>query len=525
MKRISIIFVLVAAFVASAFVPAMGQGNGAGTVTNGTAAAGVTQAAKTNNTAAQGGVTVPQSGTPSTVKDKATALHNGIFSNCSFGYYAMYSDGEVIGGLNEHHRLGPASNMKAITTALALEKLGLDYKWATTLSYSGTITADGVLEGDLYIIGGGDPTLGADHKPVSGQQAAQDIFTRWKTMLQSAGITRISGGIYGDGSWMDGQREEPSWLYEDLGTYYGVQVSGLNFFENRQNFTVKAGAAEGDSLNITTLYPDAPWMQWDWQCLTGAPKTGDKLYMYQNYGTTTGTLTGTFGADSKPKTLMCRNNYPERTLAHEFKLFLEEAGIEVEGEAGAADILDRYACEQVTALRDSLTVIGLTHSRSLKEVLDKTNKESDNFYAEMLMRTMGKEARGTARIAESRSAMTDVFKKIYPGYPTRELDIRDGSGLSCQNQVSPFVLCNFLQRMTARPTYDVFRGSLVKNGSRVWLKTGSMRGCRTLCGYILPSTPYGRTIVFSIMVNHCDMGIYSIEKHERTIIDELSRLN
>lgn len=462
--------------------------------------------------------------TKQAVQAKVEQLADKTFANCSFGCYAIYDNGEVIIARNEHHRLNPASNMKVITTACALTTLGPDYRWTTHLAYSGIIDETGTLNGDLYIIGGGDPTLAAENKPVSAEDRAKENFAQWKALLDKAGIREINGSILTDSSWMDGEREEPSWLIEDVGTYYGVQVSGLNFHENRQNFKVTAGAGVGDKLSITPLYPHTPWMQWEYDCSTGEAKTGDLLFLYQNYGTFKGVITGTYGVDGKGKTLMCRNNYPELTAAYEFYLYLQSVGLPV-----AVDPSSKADCEAATSRKpaesDTLTTLGEVKSLRLKDVVDKTNKDSDNFYAEMLLRTMGKEHGGSACIKASREAMTAAVRSIYPGYPAAEIAIRDGSGLSCQNQISPYFLGNFLRQMTLNPQWENFRASLVKANPRVWLKTGSMQGCRTLCGYILPSSPQGRTIIFSIMVGHSSMGVYSIDRQERSLIEALEKLN
>lgn len=462
------------------------------------------------------------------VQTKVEQLAGKTFANCSFGCYAIYDNGEVIVARGEHHRLNPASNMKVITTACALTTLGPDYRWTTRLAYSGTIDETGTLNGDLYIIGGGDPTLAAENKPVSAEDRAKESFAQWKTLLDKAGIRKINGSILTDSSWMDGEREEPSWLIEDVGTYYGAQVSGLNFHENRQNFKVTAGAGVGDKLSITPLYPHTPWMQWEYGCSTGEAKTGDKLFLYQNYGTFKGVITGTYGVDGKGKALMCRNNYPELTAAYEFYVYLQNVGLPV-----AVDPSSKADCEAAAshklaenaASANNLIPLGEVKSLRLKDVVDKTNKDSDNFYAEMLLRTMGKENGGSACIKASREAMGTAVRGIYPGYPATEIAIRDGSGLSCQNQISPYFLGNFLRQMTLNPQWENFRASLVKANPRVWLKTGSMQGCRTLCGYILPSSPQGRTIIFSIMVGHSSMGVYSIDRQERSLIEALEKLN
>ena len=115
---------------------------------------------------------------------------------------------------NEDTRLAPASNTKLVTTGCALHAFGADYRFRTGLGYTGRI-CDGTLEGDLYIIGGGDPTIGSAD---SIAYKADALFWKWKTLLRQAGIERIHGRIIGDGTALEGHLEHPSWGYDDMGT-------------------------------------------------------------------------------------------------------------------------------------------------------------------------------------------------------------------------------------------------------------------------------------------------------------------
>ena len=120
----------------------------------------------------------------------------------SWGIYAKDASGKVLARHNEGMRLMPASNRKLITTGVALHALGPDFRFRTGLAYTGTLWADGTLEGDVYILGGGDPTIGTQDTTIALK--ADALFWKWKTMLREKGIQRIHGRIIGDGSSMEG---------------------------------------------------------------------------------------------------------------------------------------------------------------------------------------------------------------------------------------------------------------------------------------------------------------------------------
>lgn len=449
------------------------------------------------------------------------SLNTGVFSGASFGVCAQWDNGENIVGLGKNRKLNPASTMKAVTTGAALMQMGADYQWETNIVHTGRISK-GVLDGDLYIVGGGDPMLGsndADAEPI-GQ-----TFGKWLKFLQDKGITEISGDIVGDGSWIEGMREHPSWSYDDIGTYYGTCVSGLNFYENMQQFSVSTtGMAQGQAPVISPSYPDTPWMEWSYDCTAGAEGSGDKLYLYTSDLGTRGVMRGTYGAGKEGK-IHCRNNYPERSLAHEFGKYLEQNGIKVKGSAvGISDARDSRSARNMAG---QLFMLGSTLSPALSTVISRTNKDSNNMYAELLMRTIGFEAGGSTEIKAAARAMEGVISgRIGPIITAQDVIIRDGSGLSMQDRLTPEWMCDFLREMKNNcADFDTYLNSLVKYSSRCYLKTGSFTGCRCLCGYILPSRAEGKTIVFSIMVNNSELGISAIDREEKLLLDQLARLN
>lgn len=463
-------------------------------------------------------------------------LEYGIFSDCQFSMMAMWEDGQEIAGLNVDRKMSPASNLKAITTGTALCALGEDFKWPTQIAYSGNVSSEGVLDGNLYIIGGGDPLMGSK---VKGTLAIEHDFAQWLQLLRREGIVRINGHVIGDGSRLEGMREDPSWQYGDLGTYYGTCLSALNFYENRQDFIAVPGACAGDGVNITASYPETPWMKWDFsECHTGEKGTGDKLYLYLTDGGRSGVMRGTLSVDRGKKTVMCRNHFPEYTLANEFCKYLEARNISVEkgpaglpfqpvGSVARGDVrADVGGVARGDARADALKYIGTTWSIPLSFIVKHTNEVSDNLCAELMFRTMGRHLEGSSDIEPSRKAVIDVLRdSLRLDAQPSQIVVADGSGLSSHNLVSARFMCRYLQKMLQSRHGDTFVDSLHgKMQGRVKAKTGSFKGCRTLCGYVLPATPEGKKIIFSIMVNNSHLSVWTIDHSQRQILSQLCEL-
>ena len=463
-----------------------------------------------------------------------------LASDPTFSHATVAMSARTVGGrdlidLDSDKLLIPASNMKLISTGAALYALGPDYRYETVIGHDGEII-DGTLHGNLYIVGGGDPTTGSkDSIAVS----VEKTFGQWKKILDDAGITRIEGHIVGDGRWLDGMLEEPTWMMNDIGTYYGTGVTGLMFYENMLSFNVSAGKKIGDTPSIVPYYPETPWIEVRYDCSTGLKGSGDKLYMYTSDLAPVAEIRGTFGIDRAAKRVDFANKYPEYTCAAYFQKWLSDRGLECS--AGAADFrlekgwLDTEF-EDSTSLKD-LKVIGSTLSPTLDRIAFETNHDSNNLFAETLLRTLGKDLKGSSCYDSSYVALNDILKQLK--VDKGPVQIQDGSGLSRQNYISPDFICDFLEAMAGTKACGDFVRSLPSpgfNGSlnynmsgypatfraRIKVKSGSMNGVRCYSGYILPSgydmkkigsqtegLP-AETIIFSIMTNSCTSPTWKV---------------
>jgi D-alanyl-D-alanine carboxypeptidase/D-alanyl-D-alanine-endopeptidase (penicillin-binding protein 4) len=474
-------------------------------------------------------------------KSLVTMTEDPSLSHALIGISVRTAGGRSLFKHNADRLLMPASNMKLISTGAALHALGPDYRYETVIGHDGEII-DGTLHGNLYIVGGGDPTIGSkDSIAVSIERT----FAEWELILKDAGINRIEGHIVGDGRWLDGMMEEPTWMLNDAGTYYGTGVAGLMFYENMLSFNVSAGKSVGDMPSITPYYPITPWIETRYDCSTGEAGSGDKLYMFTTDLAPVTEIRGTFGIDRAAKRVDFANKFPEYTCAAYFCDWIEGRGVECS--AGAADFrmekgwLDTEF-EGSTDLKD-LKILGSTLSPTLDRIVFETNHASNNLFAETLLRTLGKDITGSSCYDSSYVALNNILEQL--GVDKGPVQIQDGSGLSRQNYLSPDFICDFLEAMARTEVCDEFIHSLPSPGfdgslnynmngypatfrARIKVKSGSMNGVRCYSGYILPSGSTMKigsqteglpadTIIFSIMTNNCTSPTWKV----RPLLDKM----
>ena len=443
---------------------------------------------------------------------------------------------DTLAQYNRGLKMVPASNMKLITTGLALHRLGPDMRFRTTLAYSGEIV-DGVLEGDLYIVGGGDPTIGA------GTECADSLaltFSRWKEILDDGGVRAIRGRVIGDPRFFKRPAQGMSWQAEDMGYNYGAGPAGLNFFENAKSFSVLPGAP-GEEPLITSLYPDPPWMNYVNSATTGPAGSANTLYYVNTEFGPFGEFQGSFPADRKKYRLECSNPFGAYTCAYFFHNYLMTSGIRVDG--GYADVSPQGRIRSDLLFSDlgpqaasskELKVLGSALSPELRSIVKDTNYQSDNFYAETMFNMFSERRYGSADRDSSALAAYEFLAGM--GLKTdNAFRIVDGSGLSRKNYVSAEFIVRFLKKMYAGPLRDCYLESLPYPGSkstlkyrlgktpdqlkaRVKMKSGSMNGVLCFSGYILPEDgDRSRTIVFSILTNNVTAPAYYVG----SILDEI----
>jgi len=469
-----------------------------------------------------------------------------IFSRAVVGVFAVTASGDTIVAYNPEVKMVPASNMKLISTGLALRRLGEDFRFETRLAYSGEL-ASGVLKGDLYIIGGGDPTTGSKAQcalPVDYQ------FSQWAKLISDAGICRIEGDIIADPRFFDNpMAENPGWSYDDIGTYYGTGPLGLNFFESQQNFYITPGAAPGQTPNIEARFPETPWMKYVNDAKTGEPRSANTVACINTALAPYAQFVGEFPVDRKAYTLESSNRFGSYTCAYYFYNYLNNNGISVSGayadlsqDGYVREFPGDFASQRKAAASEEMVSLGSCYSSPLSEIARETNCESNNFFAETLLKMLAIKERGSCKEDFNVETAEDLMVRYGLSLSGR-CQIFDGSGLSRKNYVSPSFFVDFLSMMWRSDAREVYLHSLPQPGvkgtleykfmnapqefkSRIKMKSGSMNGVRCYSGYILSSDgDPDKTIIFSLLTNNVTESSWAVSPSIDRIIEAIAAEN
>lgn len=408
-------------------------------------------------------------------------------------------DGTVV--LNHQGSLSvpSASTLKLVSTASALSVLGADFRYETFLEYDGEVKKN-VLEGNLYIRGTGDPTLGSERFKDAHATAGQ-LLKRWVEAVKEKGIGQIKGNIIADASWFDEYTLADSWPWGDLGNYYGAGVSGLNFSDNQYFIRFNAGRGLGDKASVSSMVPALPYLNFTNKVTTGARGSGDQVNIYGNPLSKEIILTGTVPAGAKDfvvKGAIPRGDYH---AAFSLKEILKESGIVVSG-----DVIVLNSPENVKIKRQLLDKYD---SPSLGEIARETNWYSVNLYADALFKSAAMKLGSAPDFDSCVKAIRTYWES--KGVNMDGFFIKDGSGLSPSGSLTSFNLTGILNAMGKDKEFNGFFESIaiagmhgtVKNigkGSRaaglMRVKSGSIDGTRAYAGYILNKS--GELLSFNI---------------------------
>ena len=402
--------------------------------------------------------------------------------------------GDRLFELNPGHLLVPASVAKLVSLATAVGAVGWDYRYETTLQATGPVV-DGVLQGDLIVVGSGDPAMSGRGGDDVGVLVAA---------LKALGIRRIDGDIIGDDDAFDDPRPGLAWAWDDLGYTFGSLYGALNLAENRMAVTIAPGTLEGGPTTIT-VDPQAAYRPLANRSVTGARESMPLLWPEQRPGETFLTLAGSIPVGAPAATLHVSSGNPTLWFASVLRNRLLRDGIEITGEA--FDVDDYVPGPD----RVSARVIYTYRSHPLWELAQPMMKESINLYGEAVLRLNAAAAPRT-----NDAALDGMSERLASWGITRsEWQLIDGSGLSRRNVVTPDTLVTVLQRMhdpsgtspwmTALPVAGRdgtlegrMRGTAAENNVRA--KTGTMSNIRTMAGYV--RTREGEPLAFAIMVDN-----------------------
>ena len=394
--------------------------------------------------------------------------------------------------LNPHSLLVPASIVKLLSVATAVDAVGWDYRFATTVGVSGSVI-DGVLRGDIVIDGTGDPSLGG--------RGGEDIGL-FVDAIRAAGISRIEGRIIGRDDLLEDARPALAWAWDDLGYPSGALFGALNYAENRTVVRIAPGVAAGQP-GIVTLEVSADGRPLINRTVTVAPGATQFVWPEQRPGETGLTIAGTVTAGATPARLNISAGNPTLWFATVLRNRLVAAGIPVSGAA--------YDGDDVAELL-ATTPIYTYQSPTLADIAQPMLKDSINLYAESALRLNA----AAAVTPKTNDAALEGFRSRMAalGVSPDAYQVIDGSGLSRRDAAAPEVFIAVLQRMfdpagsspwmRALPVAGVdgslagrMKGTAAENNLRA--KTGTMSNIRSLAGYV--TTGDGERLAVVIMLN------------------------
>ena len=406
--------------------------------------------------------------------------------------------GETLYSSNAFRPQVPASSQKVLTTAVAAERLGWDYRYTTQLYATGPI-ADGQLGGDLIVVANGDPTINPRHPQ------RWTAFDDWARQLAAKGVRVITGHLIGD----DNAFAEPGWglgwSWDDFALGYGAPVRALQYNENQVEVLVGPGLEAGQRP-IVSVSPPGSGLTIDYQVITAPAGASSYFSLERIPGTTVLTVRGQVALGSAPVRDTAAVPNPTIFYLNALRDALSRHGISVGGSAIDIDDMARPMD------RSRATLLLEEQSASLTEIIDATNKWSRNLYAETLLRSLSP-AGSPATTEAGLKVLTETLRSW--GVSNDYYLARDGSGLSRYDYLTPDALIGVLTYMWLNPALaENFRSTLPVAGvsgslvnrmkgtpaeGRVFAKTGSMSQVRSLSGYVV--TAEGEPLVFAFMVN------------------------
>ena len=422
-------------------------------------------------------------------------------------------EGRTVYSYDTDRLQSPASVLKTVATATALEILGEDYRYPTTLEYDG-ILENGTLEGNLYIKGSGDPSLGSSHF-APGQNK---FLSTWIAALQKAGIKHITGSVISDESIFDTEGVSIKWLREDMGNYYAPGSYGISIFDNMYKLSLQTGAA-GTRPVLKGTEPDIPFIRFK-NYLKAAPVSSDSAYIIGAPLDDVRYLYGVLPANREAYVLKGDIPDPALYLARYLTDQLQQKGIRVDGSPSCY----RIEVEENRWKKGERKEIVTTYSPTLREIASICNHVSHNLYADALVKTVGLQYKPRRNeMISSFGRGVQVVKEYWEkkGLDVFPLRMNDGSGLAPADKVSAGFMGELLVYMaTESAVSDAFIASLPQAGiegsvrnflkgsklqRKAHLKSGGITGVRSYAGYI---TKDGKTYAVAVFSNNysCPMS-------------------
>ena len=418
------------------------------------------------------------------------------------------ADGSIVYTKNEDRFFVPASNAKLFSTALALTRLGPDYRFRTTVAADSAPDGNGVIHGDVWLIGGGDPNLSARVLPYK-----QDEFTdnplqaidEMAAQMVAHGVRRVDGDVVGDDTRYVWEPYPKGWSSDDAVWEYGAAVSALTLNDNAFALYVQPGARVGEPA-VLTLSPRVEELTIHNR--TRTTEGGEKKLTYKRIpGSKELVVGGVIPLHGLAEKTLLAVDDPALFAANALVDALARLGVAVSGRAAA-----RHRSVEDTSIEGMGVELARHDSLPLVEALRVIEKESQNLHAEMVLREVAHNARGIGSRASGLEELKLFLAEV--GIASKQYNFEDASGLSRMTLVTPATVSRLLVYMYGSKHRDAWVSLLPVSGEDgtlkkrflasghgvIHAKTGSLSHVTALSGYMLPVS--GKAYAFSILVNN-----------------------
>src|SRR5215831_3622071 len=415
--------------------------------------------------------------------------------------------GEMLYQQNADRYFIPASNMKLFTTALALTRLGPDYRFYTTLETSGTL-ANGVVTGNVALMGRGDPNLSNRKFPYNLKEEfdgpPEKVLAELADGLIAKGVKEISGDVIGDDTYFPRERYPSGWEIDDMVWEYGAAISSIVVDDNTVTLTLTPGDQPGSAVQAIES-PATPDFSVKNEVTTSAAGVKSDLTLTREPGASLVVMKGSMPAGGPPRKLVLAIEEPAQHAATLLKHLLEDRGVRVDGVARVRHEAPKTG-EDPTVLAEHVSV-------PLGEAVKLINKISQNLHTEMLLRAVARQGGMWATADDLMKVPQDFYASA--GIDPDDVVQSDASGLSRHDLVTPRAIVALLKFAQMQPWFETYYNSLPVAGvdgtledrmkdtaaaGHIHAKTGSVAHVRTLSGFA--DTPSGRKLIFSFLSNN-----------------------
>ncbi|MEO6883765.1 MAG: D-alanyl-D-alanine carboxypeptidase/D-alanyl-D-alanine-endopeptidase [Bacteroidia bacterium] len=455
-----------------------------------------------------------------------SSLIHGTWSVCVMDV----NTGNVMASYNDNMSLIPASTMKIMTTGAALSILGTDYRFKTKIEYDGFIKA-GVLYGNLYIKGGGDPSLGSEY--FKKKNDSTDLMDDFAKIIQKKGIKKITGSIISDASIFDFNTTSDEWVWGDMGNYYGSGACGLSYRDNLYTAFFDSGNEKDDSTKLDTIIPYIPNLKIMNNLRTGEARDNSMIYTapYRNFANICGTI------PAHKKGFQVKGTIPDPAFFCVYSLYEALLKKNISVAEIPINSVDLYLQEQKEKSSEKEKnkkperhTIYTYQSPTLDNIVYYTNMFSINLFAEHLLKTLGVEKYHYGNERSGINAVENFWKS--KGMDLKGLYMMDGCGLARADVITTFQE-TFALKIIANDSliFPAFYASLPVAGEtgslhnmlkhtyadgNMHAKSGYVSRDRSYAGYVKDKD--GHLICFSIIANNYECSASDMKKKMERIM-------